>query len=431
MPAGSFFGALLVTQLALVDKLGRKKYACKFDLGSRFHPSMCYRRTSLLPSLHLRFPSHVFILHYKTEYRRTHLPIRNLCPTIHGRMVSLQQWSITWGILIQYFIQFGCSYINGKASFRIPWGLQTIPALILFAGMLFFPESPRWLLDRERHVLDDEALIILADLHSGGDKNNELARLEFEEIRQHWGRRLMLNPLFMSFFLYFVSTLQARSRNWGVFDNANVWVIEGHDSTTIVCSYLFVCSFAVTMGLVSWTYPAGIYRLKIRGKAVSLAIASNWIFNLALAWAVPPGFEHIAWRTYCIFGTYNFVACVHIFFPFPPDLHIMSSFPKTSPDVDQNEITLYAFIHSQHNAHNSNNNSTPLLDQAGFGYSPLSSNLSPSMMTLPAMRMGFASPSYRVSGTEVHEESWLKRHIVPSPLLASDHNQKHTVQNLR
>ncbi|KIL56878.1 hypothetical protein M378DRAFT_435825 [Amanita muscaria Koide BX008] len=50
-------------------------------------------------------------------------------------------WSITWGILIQ----FGC---NGVASFRIPWGLQTIPGIILSLGMTVFPESPRWLFDK-------------------------------------------------------------------------------------------------------------------------------------------------------------------------------------------------------------------------------------------------------------------------------------------
>lgn len=60
--------------------------------------------------------------------------------------------SITWGILIQYFIQFGCSYINGVASFRIPWGLQMIPAIILSLGMTVFPESPRWLFDHGRSV---------------------------------------------------------------------------------------------------------------------------------------------------------------------------------------------------------------------------------------------------------------------------------------
>jgi MFS family permease len=62
-------------------------------------------------------------------------------PAIRGRMVALQQWSITWGILIQYFIQFGCSYIDGEASFRIPWGLQAIPAIVLSLGLCLFLRS--------------------------------------------------------------------------------------------------------------------------------------------------------------------------------------------------------------------------------------------------------------------------------------------------
>ncbi len=122
-------------------------------------------------------------------------------PAIRGRVVSLQQWSITWGILLQYFVEFGCSYINGTASFRIPWGLQMIPAIVLSIGMLWFPESPRyafrfplwiiltnicrcakrWLMD---HGREEEALQILADLHGRGDPQNELVQLEFEEIGQ-------------------------------------------------------------------------------------------------------------------------------------------------------------------------------------------------------------------------------------------------------
>ena len=73
-------------------------------------------------------------------------------PAIRGRLVALQQWSITWGILIMYFIEFGCSYLDGNASFRIPWGLQMVPAVLLSVGMLFFPESPRWLVDNDRYV---------------------------------------------------------------------------------------------------------------------------------------------------------------------------------------------------------------------------------------------------------------------------------------
>lgn len=32
---------------------------------------------------------------------------------IRGRVVSLQQWAITWGILIQYFIQYGAANVGG------------------------------------------------------------------------------------------------------------------------------------------------------------------------------------------------------------------------------------------------------------------------------------------------------------------------------
>jgi hypothetical protein len=99
-----------------------------------------------------------------------------------------------------------------------------------------------------------------------------------------------------------------------------IWLIDGHDSVTravIVCSYLFVCSFAITMGPVSWTYPSEIFPMRVRAKAVSLATASNWLFNFALAWAVPPGLSSIAYKTYFIFGTFNFAAFVHVLFMYP------------------------------------------------------------------------------------------------------------------
>jgi hypothetical protein len=58
-------------------------------------------------------------------------------------VVGSQQWAITWGILIMFYISYGCSYISGAAAFRVPWGLQMIPAIILFFGLFFLPESPR------------------------------------------------------------------------------------------------------------------------------------------------------------------------------------------------------------------------------------------------------------------------------------------------
>ena len=57
--------------------------------------------------------------------------------------------------------------------------------------------------------------------------------------------------------------------------------------------------------------------MRVRGKAVSVATATNWVFNFALAWAVPPGLSSIAYKTYFIFGTFNFAAFIHILFCFP------------------------------------------------------------------------------------------------------------------
>lgn len=57
--------------------------------------------------------------------------------------------------------------------------------------------------------------------------------------------------------------------------------------------------------------------MRVRAKAVSLSTASNWIFNFALAWAVPPGLASIAWKTYFIFATFNFACFIHVFFCFP------------------------------------------------------------------------------------------------------------------
>ena len=108
---------------------------------------------------------------------------------IRGRVVSLQQWAITWGILIQYFIQYGASFADGgpnnptqgTAAFRIPWGIQIIPAAILFVGMFFFPKSPRWLASKDRW---EEAIKVLANLHGNGDVNHPKVLAEYQEIEE-------------------------------------------------------------------------------------------------------------------------------------------------------------------------------------------------------------------------------------------------------
>ena len=51
-------------------------------------------------------------------------------PSKRGRLIGAQQWAITWGIMIMFYISYGCSFISGPTAFRVPWALQMIPALI-------------------------------------------------------------------------------------------------------------------------------------------------------------------------------------------------------------------------------------------------------------------------------------------------------------
>lgn len=86
------------------------------------------------------------------------------------------------GILIMYLISYGCSVsINRPAAFRIAWGVQAVPGFVLLAALFFFPESPRWLASKDQW---DEAHMVLANLHAGGDPNNAFVVAELEEVRE-------------------------------------------------------------------------------------------------------------------------------------------------------------------------------------------------------------------------------------------------------
>jgi len=109
-------------------------------------------------------------------------------PSRRGRFVGAQQWAITWGILIMYYISYACSFIGGKtsstystAAWRIPWGLQMLPAIFLFFMMMLVPESPRWLARKDRW---DDCHNVLARVHGKGDPNHPFVSAEFQDIKE-------------------------------------------------------------------------------------------------------------------------------------------------------------------------------------------------------------------------------------------------------
>ncbi len=108
------------------------------------------------------------------------LYIAEISPTkVRGTLVSLFQLMITIGILVSYFSDFMFANEADVTCWRPMFYVGVIPAIILLVGMIFMPESPRWLFANGR---DEEAMAVLVRTEGDGAKdvadsiNNEIAK---------------------------------------------------------------------------------------------------------------------------------------------------------------------------------------------------------------------------------------------------------------
>jgi MFS transporter, SP family, galactose:H+ symporter len=114
----------------------------------------------------------------------TPLYLAEIAPARHrGAIVSLNQLCITGGILVSYLVGFAFAGVSG--GWRWMLALGVLPGIILSAGMLFLPESPRWLAGHDQ--LRD-AGIVLRQLRGNVDVGDELSLLRTDLARE--GRRL-------------------------------------------------------------------------------------------------------------------------------------------------------------------------------------------------------------------------------------------------
>ncbi len=105
-----------------------------------------------------------------------------------GWQVSLFQLAITVGILLAYIVDYAFASIQG---WRWMFGLAVVPAAIFGTGMLFLPESPRWLARRGHH---EKARAMLSRIRGTSDVSAELQ--EIERSLAHADERGRLSDLF-------------------------------------------------------------------------------------------------------------------------------------------------------------------------------------------------------------------------------------------
>ncbi|KZT27740.1 MFS monosaccharide transporter [Neolentinus lepideus HHB14362 ss-1] len=392
LSAGTFFGALLGAPIA--DIVGRKwgvVVAClvfavgvAMQTGSLGIPLFVVGR--IFAGLGVGIVS-TLIPMYQSE----------CAPKwIRGAVVSAYQWAVTIGLLLAAIVNNATQGRNNHSAWRIPISMQFIFASVLAVGMVFLPESPRWLIKRGRDadaakslsrltaldINDPEVETELADIRANLKAEEELGEHSYLDCFRNGpnkiGFRTMTGVLLqawqqltgINFIFYYGTTF---FKNSGISDAflinvatnvvnvgmtlPGMWGVERFGRRRLllvgavgmtICEFLiaiigvtisvdntagqkvliaFVCIyiafFASTWGPIAWVVVGEIYPLAVRAKAMSLATASNWLWNFAIGYATPymvnsgPGNADLGAKVFFVWGSTCACCIVFTYFCIP------------------------------------------------------------------------------------------------------------------
>ena len=117
------------------------------------------------------------------------LYLSEIAPTeIRGAISSLNQLMITVGILLAFIVN---ALLANSGAWRWMLGLAVVPSVVLFIGMYFMPETPRWLVSRGR---EDDARDVLMRSRSEEEAENEIREIKEVEREEEGGLRELAAP---------------------------------------------------------------------------------------------------------------------------------------------------------------------------------------------------------------------------------------------
>ena len=342
---GAVIGA--ATNGILADIFGRKKIimatAVIFILGS----ILC----AFAPNVYVLIISRIFvgfavgIVNFVVPLYLSEISPKNL----RGTLVSLYQWAITAGILFSYFI----NAIFAQAVYNWRWMLFAgiLPGLILFIGMCFMSDTPRWLVSKNR---EDEAKKVFNKIEPDIDTNKEIEdiknTLESGNDNKFRFKKWMIMPFVVGVGIMFAQI--CTGINTIIYYAPTIFKTAGFDSNltaiyattgigvvnfvmTIVAVFFtdrlgrkpllyfgltgvmlslfalgtsfafagalgsslkwvavgslvtYIICFAMSLGPIGWILVSEVFPLKIRGIAMSICTVSNFAFNFFVVGSFP------------------------------------------------------------------------------------------------------------------------------------------------
>ncbi|KAK7742403.1 hypothetical protein SLS53_004549 [Cytospora paraplurivora] len=110
------------------------------------------------------------------------LLLTEIChPQHRGPVTAIYNCLWNVGALLVTSVGWGTAYISNDWSWRSITLLQIVPSVIQITFIWWLPESPRYLVNKDRN---DEALLVLAGHHAGGNIQSAVVQYEYQEIKQ-------------------------------------------------------------------------------------------------------------------------------------------------------------------------------------------------------------------------------------------------------
>jgi len=296
---------------------------------------------------------------------------------IRGSLVSLYQLALTAGILLSYLINrvFALSEYN----WRWMLGSGALPAIILFIGILFLHDTPRWLISKGK---EDEARLVFKRIYPKDNIEQHISEIkatlssstEHQKVKfQKW----MFMPIFVGVGLMFVQICTGINTiiyytptifNLAGFANnisalyatigigivnflmtfvaiayidkfgrkpllyigltgmlISLFMLSGSFSLgengkwfAVASVVIYIASFAMSLGPICWIMVSEIMPLKIRGLAMSAATVANFAFNFLVVLSFLPMLEILGKSTtFFIFGIITIISLFFVYFFVP------------------------------------------------------------------------------------------------------------------
>ena len=266
--------------------------------------------------------------------------------TIRGRLVSWNQFAIVMGILIVYFVNWfiarqGDEQWNLTTGWRWMFLSAVIPSLVFIILLLFIPETPRYLVFKNKH---NKALKVLR--RTVGEREAETSIKEITESLSvksaHWlsfgGLVIVISILLAAFqqlaginvVLYYapkifqntgtrldisllqtvlvgavnviftviaILTVDKLGRKPLLILGGSImglsmasigftFYAENMGLMALIFILIYIAGFAMSWGPVMWVVLSEIFPNSIRG-AMSIATATVWITDLIISWSFP------------------------------------------------------------------------------------------------------------------------------------------------